>query len=183
MPKCKICREVFKPKYFNQKTCLNPACIVEWSKKVREQQAQKEWKQKKIQLKAEVIRIPQLITEAKKIAQLYARLRDKDKPCISCGTTYTQQWDGGHYMKAEIYSGVKLNEINIHKQCCYCNDRLNGNLIFYRKNLIIKIGIEQVEQLEEEAVRTRKKKWNRDELFGIIEHYKIKIKDIKENNI
>ena len=147
MPKCKICREVFEPKYFNQKTCLNPACIVAYGNIVKAQQAQKEWREKKIQLKAEVIRIPQLINEAKKIAQLYARLRDNN--CISCGTTHTQQWDGGHYMKAEIYSGVKFNELNIHKQCVYCNKWLDGNLIFYRKNLITKIGIEQVEQLED----------------------------------
>ena len=87
MPKCKTCREVFEPKYFNQKTCLNPACIVAYGNIVKAQQAQKEWREKKIQLKAEVIRIPQLINEAKKIAQLYARLRDNN--CISCGTTHT----------------------------------------------------------------------------------------------
>jgi hypothetical protein len=35
MPRCKVCKYKFEPKYFLQKTCLNAACLIEWKNKVK----------------------------------------------------------------------------------------------------------------------------------------------------
>ena len=183
MPRCKICKTLFKPRFFLQKSCENPTCIIEYGKLLIEKQAKKEWNERKQKLKIEVVRLPKLKAEAKRVAQQYARLRDEKEPCNSCGKKHASQWDGGHYMKAEIYSGVILEEININKQCSYCNKELHGNLIHYREGMIRKYGIETVEILEKKAIETRYKKWSRQELFDKIEYFKSKIKQIKEKNI
>jgi hypothetical protein len=47
MPRCKICKDKFEPKYFLQKTCFEPACILEYKNKVKA----KEWKAEKKVLK------------------------------------------------------------------------------------------------------------------------------------
>jgi hypothetical protein len=33
----------------------------------------------------------------------------KQENCISCGGNEKDLWDGGHFLKAEIYSGVIFN--------------------------------------------------------------------------
>ena len=45
--RCKICKDKFEPKYFLQKTCFEPSCILEWKNKVKE----KEWKAEKKAIK------------------------------------------------------------------------------------------------------------------------------------
>src|SRR4030067_255462 len=62
----------------------------------------------------------------------------------------------GHYFNANNHYNVRFNEDNVHKQCEYCNTSLSGNLIPYRKYLIMKIGVERFEKLEEIAYLTRK---------------------------
>jgi len=47
--RCKICKAKFEAKYFNQKTCFNPTCIIEYSR----QQNEKENKKKLAQLRKE----------------------------------------------------------------------------------------------------------------------------------
>lgn len=117
------------------------------------------------------------VAELKKKAQVvfnkFIRLRDKDLPCISCGSWSTPQ--AGHYMSAGHHSALRFNEDNTSRQCIKCNNFLSGNLINYRKGLVKKIGLERVEFLE-----TYPKKayiWDRFSLIEIIEKYKEKIKE------
>jgi hypothetical protein len=98
-------------------------------------------------------------------------MRDIKEPCISCGTNEAK-WDGGHYLKAEIYSGVIFDERNVNKQCSYCNQYLDGNTAAYRQGLIKKIGLDEVIALEELANETRTKKWTIEELQLIKNKYK-----------
>ena len=117
--------------------------------------------------------------EAKSAFQKWVRLRDKDKPCISCGKLKAEQWDGGHYRKAEIYRGVIFHHWNCMRQCSYCNRFLHGNEIEYRNGLIKRIGLEKVELLELEAKQTQMRKWSREELIEIRDEYKQRIKLMK----
>lgn len=172
MPRCKVCKIKFEARYFLQKTCENPSCLAAMAKANREASEKKAWTEKKSSLKKEVISIPKLKNEAKRVFQAWCRDRDKGLPCISCGIVDSKQWDGGHYRKAEVYSGVIFHEDNVNKQCVYCNRDLHGNEVEYRFGLIKKIGIKRVEALEELARITRFKKWSRDELFNIIKQYK-----------
>jgi hypothetical protein len=90
----------------------------------------------------------------------YIRLRDKGLPCISCDISDYDlrvsklQWAAGHYMAIGAAPQLRFNEDNIHKQCNRnCNRGKHGNLIEYRKRLIIRIGLERVEALENDDTR------------------------------
>jgi hypothetical protein len=87
--------------------------------------------------------------------------------------------DGGHYFKAELFSGLIFDERNCHKQCRKCNRFLNGNELQYRSGLISRYGIEFVDQLESESNEKRNYKFTKDELIAKKMQYDIKI---KENN-
>lgn len=117
--------------------------------------------------------------KAKDAIQLYARIRDLKEPCISCGRTSTPQWDGGHYKKAELFSGVIFDEINVNKQCCYCNRDLHGNESAYREGLVKKYGEDKVKELEKKANETRQYKYDKFELLQIEKHFKKEIKNLK----
>ena len=78
----------------------------------------------------------------------FIRLRDALEPCISCQRHHKGQYHAGHYKPAGINSALKFSELNVHKQCAPCNNNLSGNLTEYRINLIIKIGIDAVIELE-----------------------------------
>lgn len=75
----------------------------------------------------------------------------------------------GHYM-AGTNSSVRFHELNVNGECETCNCFDPNHLVGYRKNLIDKIGLEAVEQLEIEAHKPHK--WDRQELLDIIKKYK-----------
>ena len=115
-------------------------------------------------------------SELKKIAitkfNLWIRERDKELGCISCGSY--NQIQAGHYYSAGHYEMLRFNEDNVHSQCLRCNYFLSGNLTHYRENLINKIGIERVEQLDILAKinkRQRTKVYDRFTLIEIIKKY------------
>lgn len=89
------------------------------------------------------------LAEAQAAFNAYVRARDEGKPCISCGTTNTAQWDAGHYRSVGAAPHLRFNEDNVHRQCSRpCNKDKSGNLIEYRKGLVLRIGLRRVEALE-----------------------------------
>lgn len=82
------------------------------------------------------------------------RVRSRDSAngffiCISCNELKpTKQMNAGHYYPKEFYKSVRFDLNNIHGQCVRCNKYLSGNLIEYRKNLLLKIGEKNLEQLD-----------------------------------
>lgn len=90
------------------------------------------------------------LKDAQKVFNRFIRLRDHQEPCISCGRYHGGQYHAGHYKSVGAYPELRFEELNCHKQCSACNDgnKLSGNIHEYRKGLIRKIGIEQVEWLE-----------------------------------
>lgn len=116
-------------------------------------------------------------TEARKSFQKWIRMRDNDKGCISCNTTTAELYDGGHFYKAEVYSGLIFNEDNCHKQCRKCNRFMNGNELNYRKGLINRYGIDFVTNLDNIADENRVKKYTKEELIAKKLQYDIRIKE------
>lgn len=114
--------------------------------------------------------------EAKKSFQKFIRLRDSELNCISCDTPTSDIWDGGHYKKAEIYSGVIFDERNCNKQCRYCNRFLGGNEANYRTGLVKRFGEPYVLELEIYSNETRQHKYTKQELIDIKKFYDLKIK-------
>ena len=102
----------------------------------------------------------------------YIRYRDRDKPCISCGSYNTS--DASHFYSGGQNPVVRFAEDNVHLACRKCNYFLSGNLIPYRQNLIEKIGQERFDRLEFKVNLAKQigYKWDRFFLLEIIEKYK-----------
>lgn len=181
--KCKYCGVLFSPRTTIQKNCYESDCIKKFYEenktkinKVTTKRKQAERKE----LKEKMLTISQLKQRARTPFQKWIRLRDKDKPCISCGKFDCADWAGGHYFSAERYSGLIFDERNVHKQCnTYCNVFKSANLINYRIGLIERYGEEYVLQLESEADEKRDYKYTREELEEIKNYYLKKLRDAK----
>ena len=172
--KCKYCKQLFEPSVFLQKNCFDPNCVTEWINDVK----QKNWQKKKAKLKADLMTIQDYIKLAQQVFNKYIRLRDAGNVCISCQKKPLKE-NAGHFYNANNHWSVRFDERNVHLQCEHCNTYLSGNLIYYRENLLKKIGIEEFENLSVEATKTRK--FTIDELKEIIATYKKKIKKIENN--
>lgn len=175
---CKVCRIRFEPTKPLQVVC-SPSCAYSyaWRQKVNDElklarEERKEIKARKEKLKTRA----QWIREAQTAVNAYVRLRDKDKPCISCGRHHEGQWHAGHFRSTGSSPALRFDLANIHKQCQPCNTHLHGNLIHYRSNLIDKIGLAEVERLEGPQ---QPSKWSIEELKVIISTYKQKAKELK----
>ena len=171
--KCKYCKEYFIPQKPLQSICSFEHAIELGKLKPAKVNYKRVNSEIKSEAKQKLKTQAQLRNPIKLHFQKWVRLRDIKEPCISCGTTEAK-WDGGHYLKAEIYSGVIFDERNVNKQCSYCNQYLDGNTAAYRQGLIKKIGLDQVIALEDLANETRTKKWTIEELQTIKNKYKIK---------
>lgn len=176
--KCKVCLHKFTPTQFAQIVC-NYKCAIEHSKNLKKIKEQKEWKVKKSVLKDKLKTLGQFEAEAKTSFQKWVRMRDRDMPCISCGVKDTDLFDGGHYFKAELFSGLIFDERNCHKQCRKCNRFLNGNELQYRSGLIKRYGIDFVTNLESISDSKRVYKYSREELIAKKLQYDLKIKELK----
>jgi hypothetical protein len=86
--------------------------------------------------------------EAQTAFNAYIRLRDDDKPCISCGRYHQGQYHAGHYRTTAAAPQIRFNTYNVHKQCSVCNNHKSGNIVEYRINLIGRIGQDRLEELE-----------------------------------
>lgn len=85
--------------------------------------------------------------------------------CISCGCLITfNTCECGHYIPGR-HNGLRYDFDNAHAQCGMCNRFLVGNLKSYRINLIKKIGIVRVEDIE--AIRHKNVKLNEFDLDEI----------------
>ena len=156
-------------------------CYYQHSIWLKEQKEAKEKKAFKEALRENTKTMSQYEAEAKKSFQHYIRLRDEQDPCISCGTYTSDIWDGGHWFKAEIYSGLIFDERNCRKQCRKCNRYLGGNEINYRIGLVNKFGEEYVKELEIDSFSKRDYKFTKNELIAKKLHYDLKIKEWKKN--
>ncbi len=168
--KCKYCKQAFEPSVFLQKNCFDSNCVSEWINEVK----QKNWQKKKAKLKIDLMTVQDYIKICQQVFNKYIRLRDKSSPCISCQNKPLKE-NAGHFYNANNHWNVRFDERNVHLQCEHCNTFLSGNLIYYRENLLKKIGIEEFENLSAEAMKTRK--YTIEELKDIIAQYKKKIKD------
>lgn len=135
-------------------------------------------KPEKIQVKRikKVVSQPALLKKCQKVFNEFIRLRDKNKPCISCGSRRVAH--ASHFYSMGKHSNVRFNEDNVHGSCVYCNTYLHGNLIEYANNLPKRIGEKKYELLK--AMKNQSKKWERFELEVLIQMYSLKVKQLKD---
>jgi hypothetical protein len=112
--------------------------------------------------------LPKLTKKAQDVFNAYIRRRDEGQPCISCGEYKKLQ--AGHYVAVKKGSFLRFHEDNVNGECLHCNYYNPSHLVWYRMNLVKKIGVERVEWLEANCRNV--KKWSRAELEEIIQKYK-----------
>jgi hypothetical protein len=151
---------------------------------LKKEAAEHRERKKKAKTKAQWIR------ECQQIFNKYIRLRDHDKPCISCGKSDVEwtpggMWDCGHFISIGSHPELRFVELNAYKQCKKCN---GGSGRFakkhhtvskqYRENLIEKIGIEKVEWLEGPH---EPKRYTIEDLQSIKAEYTRKARECEKN--
>ncbi len=173
--KCKNCGETFTPTMPMQSVCCPFPCAVELAKKCKEKAGKKE---RSTALKAFNDSDKNVLKrKAIQVFNEYIRKRDKDLPCVSCGhKDGVRQIHAGHYRPAGNVAILRFDERNVHAQCSICNNHLSGNLVNYRKELISRIGLDQVEELE---ATNEPKQYTIEEYAEIIKTYKQKIKELQ----
>jgi len=127
------------------------------------------------------VKLSYLLTNTKNICHEYVRLRDGGKPCISCGTPYKEDFQAGHFYKAELFSNLKFDEKNISGQCRQCNLRKEGNESGYRVGIIQRYNEDHLKYLDDKAKHYKQNhfEWDKLELFEVREYYKEKLKELK----
>lgn len=176
--KCKSCGDPFVPVRALQAVC-SPLCALEYAKmaNAKAAAAQAKAQRKRDRERADNLKsVRDLIREAQTAFNAFIRERDHALPCVSCGRHHEGQWHAGHYMSTGARPELRFDEANVHKQCQPCNTHLSGNLVNYRLTLIQRIGMAEVERLEGP---TAPRKWTRDELAGIKQHYAARARALK----
>ncbi|MCR9254332.1 MAG: recombination protein NinG [bacterium] len=92
------------------------------------------------------------------------RKRDEGKKCISCGQYKTLE--AGHFYSAGHHDHIRYLLDNIHGQCTRCNRHLHGNLIEYRRGLVVRFGEDFVASLD--LKKQNSKGWNGWDRFSLI---------------
>jgi len=193
--KCKnpACGISFPPRRLGQAVC-SPACGLaikdvnqDKAKKAIAQRVRREIQVRKEKLKSRA----DYIHEAQIEFNAFIRLRDKDEPCICCGSYGPGEdwltggkWDAGHFLGRGAYPELRFDEDNCHKQLKSCNGgsgkyAAKGRTVAqgYRERLIQKIGQERVDRLEGPHEARR---YTIEELKGIKALYRAKAKQLKE---
>ncbi|HEJ9474015.1 TPA: recombination protein NinG [Pseudomonas aeruginosa] len=156
-PKPKKCQNTecgakFIPQRLGQRVC-SPACALaikdkhaKPARKAIADRNSREIKARKEKLKSRA----EHLKECQAIFNQYIRLRDADKPCVSCGrpATWDGQWHASHYRSVGSTPALRFNPLNVHRACSICNSHLSGNIMGYRPELVRRIGEEAVLALE-----------------------------------
>lgn len=175
MKKCKNCSEPFTPMRSTlERYCQKDECLRVFVTETKE----KEWKKRKAKKKEELMTMQDYVKIAQQVFNKYINLRDKGKPCISCGKHITGRVNASHYFNANNHWSVRFDEYNVHSSCIECNQHKHGNLIEYTLRLPERIGQEMFDDLIRRKNQTRK--YSIEELKEIIATYKQKIKEYED---
>lgn len=188
LKKCPECAEKYQPTRQLQPCCDKIECKasyairhVEATRKRRRMQEMNVQRadRKVIKVKREAMKTrADWMREAERAVNTYVRTRDKSLPCISCGRFHEGQWHAGHYRSKGSAPHLRFDaERNIFRQCAPCNTYLSGNLINYRRGLIARIGIADVELLEADSTP---RKYTIDELKAIKAKYTAMTKELSK---
>lgn len=178
--RCKApgCGNDFTPARPMQKAC-SPGCalsmVAHANAKKATATAKADRKEAKTRL-AELKPLQYWLKRTEKAVNAFIRERDREQPCISCGTHDAEEWHAGHWISVGASSGTRFDPANIHKQCRQCNYFGGGKAQDYEVRLPARIGPAEVDRLKN-APRSRK--WTREECQAIEIEYKTKLKALQ----
>lgn len=172
--KCAVCKGEYMRLRPLMKVC-GPSCAITHAKAQSERKQAKEQAAERKVIREKLAAMetkPKLTRKAQAAFNTYIRARDAGKPCISCGrplSTEPNSYDAGHYRSVGSAPHMRFVETNCWAQCRHCNNYLSGNVVEYRKGLIERVGLAEVERLEsDQTVR----KYTREALIEIARHYR-----------
>ena len=166
--KCKICETEFYPLKMGQKVC-SLKCSIKYAKL-------KTAKKEKAEKKKELLTLSDYLKLAQKVFNQFINLRDKGKPCVSCGCK-VEAPNASHFFSVGSSPELRFNELNCHTSCIHCNLHKHGNIAEYSIRLPNRIGQENYDLLV--TLRNKPRHYTIPELIELIAVYKQKIKDLK----
>lgn len=176
---CKNCGNRFTPQKPLQVVC-GITCIIEWTMKLKEKKERKRARQEATANRQAILKLkPKGYYQKQAQAALNAwivKVRDKGLPCVSCGK-FKPAYEAGHYLARSIRKELSLVEKNLANQCYYCNHYSKNAHHDYRKGLIARIGMEEVEKLEAPHPPV---KHSIDDLKEITKKYRQLLRDAKD---
>ena len=167
--KCSICPTKFI-KFSSTQRCCSLACAIKQAEKDKKKRERKETKLKLDSIKS----LSEHLKEAQTAFNRFIRERDKNELCISCQKIGKKR-NAGHYRTVKAAPQLRFSEDNCHGQCEHCNSYLSGNITEYRINLVKKIGVERVEELERNNTIA---KYTIEDAKRIKKEYKEKAKEL-----
>lgn len=178
--KCRQCGNVFTPTYSTAQVCCSPICAMAYSKAKEIKLEAKSWAKEKKERKEALMSHSEWLKFLQVVFNTFIRTRDAEENCISCQRPLKgRKFDAGHFRSVGGNPQLRFNEENCFGQCVPCNRDKHGHLLEYRKQLVIKLGVEKVEYLENFNEST---KLSIPEIKEKIKYYKEKTKQLKNEN-
>lgn len=151
--KCAGCKERFNREEMIKLPAGNfhsMNCAIQYankkSAKTREAAARTKNRQDKEKIKSRTEWLYQL---QKLVNQYVSHVRDKDKPCCTCGTTASIKYDAGHFRSRGSCPELRFELTNIHKQCSIrCNVHGSGMRREYAEFIATTYGKDHLDWLE-----------------------------------
>jgi len=175
---CKNCKNKFQQERPLQYLCNNGKCVYQYAEKKLQEKENKAQKEKHKEYREKTKTNSDYIKITQQVFNKYIRLRDQQKPCISCDAELTGKYDAGHYFSCGAYPNLRFHENNVFGQCVACNQHKHGNIHEYRIRLAERIGSVNMEELK--RLRNHPRKYTTEELKELISIYKQKIKEIQK---
>ena len=179
MKNCKVCKTEYDKKRMGQVVC-SPTCALSLASSKRAKAVKvaivkdrKETRAKLAKMKSKAA----YAKEAQTAFNAFIRLRDADKPCISCGRHHTGQYHAGHYLSVGARPELRFEESNVYKQCAPCNNNLSGNIVLYRIALVKQFGLQLVDWLESHH---EPKKYTIEQLVQIKRDYITRAREMQQ---
>jgi len=179
MKKCRECKRPFEP-YNSLQVACSTTCALAIGKRQTERKTRQESKAKRRWVREQKERLKSRadhLKEAQQAFNAFIRERDRDQPCISCGTYAAGQFHAGHYRTTKAAPELRFDELNCHKQCAQCNNFDSGNIVEYRINLIARVGQKAVDYLEGPH---EPKKYTIEDVKQIKAHYRAKTREMRK---
>lgn len=181
------CRKPFTPTRGFVKWC-SPDCGYRlWAaKKEKEEQRARSDERKKDRERREKLKTrSDYMKDAQKAFNAYIRARDRAAgfDCISSGRPL--DWtgnavDAGHYRSVGAAPHLRFDPRNCHAQSKHDNQYKAGNVVEYRINLIKRIGLAAVEELEADQ---SPKHYTIEDLKQIIATYRAKTRELLKESV
>lgn len=174
--KCAVCGGEFIPFRTTQRVC-DTTCAISFGKSNIQKQNAKAWQKEKKIRKEKLKTHKDYLNDLQKVFNEFIRVRDKGKPCVSCGCIINGNGHASHMFSVGSSPSLRFNEDNVWRSCVECNLHKHGNIAEYSIRLREKIGEERFNSLV--VNRNIPLKLSVEEIKQLIVEYRQKIKSLK----